>query len=667
MLFGVDYYPEHWSRDRWAIDVKMMKKANINVVRMGEFAWSLFEPNENDYKFEWLDEVIYLLAEQGIMTILGTPTATPPKWLMDEYPEIYPVDVYGRTKGFGTRRHYCANNSDFQRKTTMIVNEMVNHFKNNPNVIAWQVDNEFSAGCYCNSCKNNFKKWLKEKYKSIENVNEAWGTVFWNQQYRDFDEIITPMYSSSDGFAQNSESNPLTETPKNHNPGLQLDYSRFQSDSVVSYQQLQIDCIRKITDKPVTHNFMGHFNQLDYFNLGRELDIVSWDCYPDMMWGKSEYQHISMAHDLMRGIKNKNFWMMEQQSGPCGWQAMGNTPEPGQIRLWTFQSIAHGAEGMLYFRWRPALYGTEQYWHGILDHDGIGRRRYKEVTQIGEELKVLSDIIVDSKNDAKVCLIKSYDNNWSHEAQPHNARFNYNQSLYSYYKAFHNNGVTIDVTSVDVEFHQYQVVIMPNFNLCSLEIQKKCENFVKEGGNLIITYRSGTRHWNNQLCEETLPGYFRDVSGVELKEYDSISFGRKVDVVAFGNKGKAEVWCDVIDPKDAKVLGTYDSHYYKGEAALTVNCYGKGKAYYVGCDLDVNSLSLLAREVLTDCGLEVPFVVEGVEIINKKKDKLHYKIILNYNNEEETIKISQNYEDLITGTIYEDVIVLDPYGVRIVK
>jgi beta-galactosidase len=376
-----------------------------------------------------------------------------------------------------------------------------------------------------------------------------------------------------------------------------------------------------------------------------------------------------MAHDLMRGIKNENFWMMEQQSGPCGWQAMSNTPEPGQIRLWTYQAIAHGAEAMVYFRWRPALFGTEQYWHGVLDHDGIGRRRYKEIGGITKELNQLSKIILGSKNQPQIALIKSYDNVWSHEVQPHNAAFDYNESLYDYYKSCHSLGFDIELTSVEADFSKYKMVIMPNFNLCTEAIKAKCHVYVEGGGHLIVTYRSGTRHWNNQLTEETLPGYFRELTGIELLEYDSLSFGRQVDVVIDGSTWKASKWCDVIDPKGTEVLGSYDSHYYKGEAAVTMRNYGEGKVYYIGCDLETMGMKQLLQMITKQCKMtndkKIHSNHDEVEIIRKMANSKEVYYVMNHSSSQQSITFEKAFEDVLTGERLEAPYNISGYDVRI--
>lgn len=665
MYFGADYYPEHWPRERWAVDAKLMREANFNVVRLAEFAWAKLEPVKGQYDFAWLDEAIETLAKEGIKVVMGTPTATPPKWLMDEYPDIYMKDACGRVRGFGTRRHYCYNNPVYQKETKRIVARMAEHYKDNPNVTAWQIDNEFgchdTTHCYCEHCLTEFKKWLQNKYGTVEALNREWGTVFWSQNYNSWDELILPTYT-------------VCETDSGHtyvhNPGLLLDFYRFSSDSSVSYQRIQVEELRKSGCKqPITTNMMGHFDQIDYFNAGKDLDFVSWDNYPSFQWGKDSYKSIAMAHDLMRGVKNQNFWVMEQQSGPCGWNTLGDTPKPGQIRLWTYQSLSHGAEAIVYFRWRACTFGTEEYWYGILDHDGIPRRRYREIQQVGEELKRLSGLIIGSKVAADVALIKSYDNLWSHKFQPHNPGFDYNRLLISHYNALIGNNINADVTSADADLSEYKAVFMPAFNLMTDDIKNKVEDYVKQGGTLVITFRSGTRTWNNSMTTRTLPGYFKDMAGVEVEEFDSLNWGRQVKVSGITGDGTAAIWCDIIKPIDARVIASYASEFYCGQPAITVNNCGKGKVYYIGCDLDEDSMNRLIALIASDAGVQPALAhpVEGLEVVKKQKDRDTYFMVLNHNGFSVTLDIQGNYTELISGSKIEGILSLPPYGVAVLK
>ncbi|AJG98277.1 hypothetical protein LF65_01673 [Clostridium beijerinckii] len=672
MYFGADYYPEHWPRAEWESNALLMKEASINVVRIAEFAWAKMEPKEGVFDFSWLDEVIEVLSKQGIKVILGTPTATPPKWLSDKIEDIYMVNEFNQVRGFGSRRHYCYNNSKYKEYTAKIVTALAKHYKNNTNVVAWQIDNEFgchdTVRCYCNNCLKDFQGWLENKYKSIERLNEEWGTVFWSQTYSSFEEIILPKYTVCDSAVSASGLNGRKRY--SHNPGLLLDFYRFSSDSVVKYQKLQIDIIKNCDcNQPINNNLMGHFNQIDYFKLGEDLDFVSWDNYPNNEWGQNSMFSVSMAHDLMRGVKGKKFWMMEQQSGPCGWNSLGDTPKPGQIRLWTYQAIAHGAEGIVFFRWRACPFGTEQYWYGILDHDGIPRRRYKEIKQIGSEVERLSDLFVDSKVLSEAAIIKSYDNLWSHQFQPHNEKFDYNSLLIQYYTALGTNNINSDIVPYNIDFSEYKLLIMPAFNLMKDDILQRVENYVSGGGNLVLTFRSGTKEWNNSMTIKTLPGYFKELAGVTVEEFDSINFGREVQMFTEYGMGKVLMWADILKPISAEIIGTYASDFYEGEAAITVNSYGKGKVYYIGCDLEQEVLNKLLEEIALKSGIKplIPNNIEGVEVVSKEKNGRKYIIVMNHNGYEVEIHLSGTYKELISNIDIDGKLMLNPYEVAILE
>ncbi|MGI6189676.1 MAG: beta-galactosidase, partial [Caldicoprobacteraceae bacterium] len=647
MYYGADYYPEHWPKERWAEDARLMKEANINVVRLAEFAWAKLEPAEGHYDFSWLDEAIDILGKEGIKAVIGTPTATPPKWLVDKYPDIYMKDRYGHVRGFGSRRHYCYNSPVYHEYTKRIVSKIAKRYGVNENVIAWQIDNEFgcqdTGQCYCENCQLAFREWLKERYGSLENLNRAWGTVFWSQTYNDWDEIILPYYTVCEDSDHRFHG---------HNPGLLLDFYRFSSDSVVSYQKLQVDLIREFASQPITHNLMGHFPEIDYFKLGKDLDFVSWDNYPRNQWriDGSDFREVAMAHDLMRGVKDKGFWVMEQQSGPCGWSVMGRTPKPGQLRLWTYQAVAHGAEAIVYFRWRTCAFGAEEYWYGILDHDGIPRRRYGEVQKTGKELQAISDIIVGSRVVSETAIIKSYDNLWSHRIQPHSTGFDYNTLLMSYYKGLINNNINTDVISIDHDLDRYKVVFMPAFNLVKEDIIEKIEEYVKNGGNLVLTFRSGSRNWDNSMRTDTLPGGFRKLAGIEVEEFDSLNQDCE-GITGIMGDGTAITWCDILKPNGAGVLAVYASGYYRGSAAITVNTFGKGKVYYVGCGLDQKSLDKLIESIAgeAEVGQVLPWKTEGVEAVKKEKDGKPYIMVLNHNPVPVIVDTGGNYTDLLTG------------------
>lgn len=652
MIFGVDYYPEHWKCEEWEAQAKLMKEGGFQTVRMADFAWGILEKKEGEFDFSLFDEAMEVLAKEGIQVIFCTPTAAPPKWLVNRY-DVLQRDRYGRKEEWGSRRECCANNPDFQAKSRIMVEKMAEHYGNNPQVIGWQIDNEFgchgSTRCYCEHCRREFGKWLSGRYENIEELNKRWGTAFWSLDFDSFEDVILPGYTSCEG-----ENYPNFA----HNPSLDLEYRRFASDSWVRYQQMQIDILRKYTEKPITHNMMGHFSDIDYYKLGENLDFVSWDNYPDNQWGDSQYEYVAMAHETMRGIKNKNFVVMEEQAGPAGWDRMGQTPRPGQLRLWTYQALAHGAEGMVYFRFRTALFGMEQYWYGVLDHDGVPGRRFAELQRTGQELQKLESYIVGAKNKYEALLVKSYDNVWAHEIKRHTDKYHYGNLLYDYFKANADENVSMAVSCLweGLRENGYKAVYMPSYNVVTEEEAEAVRRYVEQGGVLVLTFRSGTRDKDNNMRPMAVPGVFGELAGIRVEEFDAL---RREVAVSGEVTGKAKIWCDIIEPVTAKVLAVYDSEYYKGRAAVTVNEYGKGKVFYAGCDLDGDAMRQLVVLVSDMAGIGRIEAPKGVEIIRRES----CKILLNHNEEEVSVPV-QGYS-LLQDKEFDGK--LEPYGVEFLK
>ena len=320
---------------------EMMVKANIKVIRIGEFAWSLYEPEEGKYEFDWMDEALDFFGKYGIKVVMCTPSATPPKWMIDKYPDILQNDIHGNPKLFGTRKHYCFNSETYREKTKKLNTLIAKRYAKHPAIEAWQVDNELgwsnTTRCYCKSCENRFRNWLKEKYGTIDNLNKTYGTTFWSQIYRSFDELIIPKAGACYDTSHDKQG---------QNPALLLDYYRFCSDSVIDFTKESVKTIREYSDLPITSNLLdaaiNSGTGIDYFKLSKEFDFVTWDNYIEFQWGKAKPETVSRDHALLRSYKKKPFWVMEQQSGPCGWSKMGPTPTPGKLRLWTYQSVANG-------------------------------------------------------------------------------------------------------------------------------------------------------------------------------------------------------------------------------------------------------------------------------------------------------------------------------------
>lgn len=645
--FGADYYPEQWPQERWPEDARLMKAAGFNVVRLAEFAWSKMEPKEGIFDFNWLDLALKTLHDQGIVALLGTPTASPPPWLMTSHPDIFRLREDGLRVTYGNRCEHCPNHPTYHDFTRRIVTALADHYAGHPSVIGWQIDNEMGNSCYCPVCRSKFQNWLKVRYSTLKKMNAAWGTEFWSHTYTDWAQIPAPL-----------------TTGGSPNPGLALDFRRFISDSYVAYQQMQVDLLREACPNHfITHNFMGFgYEGLNYYDLARTLDLVSWDDYPAGFWLKdkrvTEPEALALGHDTMRGLKQQNFWVMEQQAGPSGWEIVSPTPRPGELRLWAYQSIAHGADGIVFFRWRTARYGTEQYWHGLLDHHGQTGRPYEEIKQMGVELQKIGAAIQGSSVKAKVAILQSYDSRFAFQIQPNNSSFQYSEHVTHIYHDLFNRNIAVDVISPQADLSNYMLVIAPALHVLDEAIAGRLKQYVQAGGTLVVTPRSGVKDEANAVVDLPLPGLLAEVCGVTIAEYDSLStdISQSVRFIAPGLKTlgscEARVWCDILKPAGAQVLADYTADYYAGQPAITLNQYGKGQAVYIGTFGDVSLYQALFGWLVPR--LNIPPVLnapEGIEISERWQGDQRLLFVLNHTNAPQKVSLPNGYINLLDGKI----------------
>jgi beta-galactosidase len=647
--FGVDYYPEHWPQDRWPEDARLMAKAGFNVVRLAEFAWSYLEPRPSCFDFDWLDRALEVLQTRDIHMILSTPTASPPPWVMAMYPDAYRVLHSGQRQAYGNRREYCPTHPGYRERGRIVTQALAEHYAEHPAVIGWQIDNEFGDRCYCPICQVYFQAWLQEKYDSLDGLNAAWGTVFWSHVYTDWSQIPVP-----------------AETGGSANPGLDLDYRRFMSDTYVHFQQEQIDILRQTCPNHfVTHNLMGFgYDRINYFDLARELDFVAWDNYPrgfrDMQ-AEVDPSLAALSCDTMRGLRHQNYWVMEQQSGPSGWEVVGLTPRPGELRLWAYQSIAHGADAVVFFRWRTARFGTEEYWHGVLDHHGRPGRRYEELKRVGGEIENIGARIHGSLVKPVVAMILSYDSRFAFQLQPNNPKFDYSSHFYAIYRALHRWNVPVEIVAPTDDLTPYKLVIAPALYVLPEQAAVNLKRFVESGGLLVVTPRTGVKDEANRVVDQRLPGLLAELCGVEVDEYDSLPADVRNELefalpeLASASPAFASVWCDVLKPTAATVVARYTQAYYAGQPAITLNRTGQGQAVYVGTFGDAGLYAALARWLLDLVDVQPLLAApEGVEVTERWQDDQRLLFLLNHTERSHEIAISGCYEDLIGDSVFED-------------
>lgn len=596
MRFGVCYYPEHWPEERWAADARWLKQIGISIVRLAEFAWSRMEPEEGRFEFGWLDRAVELFAREGFEIVLGTPTAAPPVWLSKNYPSTLPVDEQGRRRNIGGRRHYCPNNPAYREHTRRIVTAMAERYGQHPQVIGWQIDNEFGGGstarCHCSVCEQHFRIWLEKRYGKLNAVNAAWGTVFWSAEFDDWGQIGAPILNLA--------------TP---NPSQVLDYYRFSSDSVVEYEKFQISTLKSqiANSQFVTHNFMGLYVHLNYFDLAAPLDFVTWDSYPtgnmyrwrEMLYGPdkpdAEYAFdvgdpviTGFAHDLTRGLlAGKPFWIMEQGAGHINWGAVNHLIRPGTPRLWVWHAVASGADTMVYFRERAAWHAQEQYHSGLQHHDGSPAVGYFDQQRLWDERATLEKVTAQPPR-AEVALMWNYDDLWAIQLQPHTKEFTYVRHLFVYYRALQRLGIPVDVIPPSAALSQYKMVIAPTAHLADSALAEKFKSYVKQGGSLIMGVRSGFKGHSSTITSQPLPGVFRDLVRATVTDWGALPAGVSFEIESSvpGLGGLAGTWVEALavppESEGARVRATYLNGPYAGKAALTENAIGKGRAWYVG-------------------------------------------------------------------------------------
>jgi len=660
MYIGVDYYPEHWPRERWETDAQMMQDAGLNIVRMAEFAWIDLEPQEGQFEFGWLDEALAVLDRHGIKAILGTQTAAMPAWVPRKYPEVLATQKDGTRITWGVRKNNCFTSGTYRLLSERITRAMAEHFKDAPNVIGWQTDNEFGHPfCYCATCRAEFQDWLRRKYGSIDALNRAWGTHFWGHKVTTWGEIVIP------------------DDPNMHNPSACLDWQRFYSWLNVRFQHDQVNILRQVCPHHlITHNFMGLFPELNYYDLAADLDLVAWDNYP--VWGKPERPYrAAEGADLMRSLKKKNFWIMEQTAGPGGWGAYGRNPRPGEIRSIAFQQIAHGADGILWFRWRTCTAGREQYWHGLLGHDGKGLRRYREAAQTAADLHKLANALEGTTVQAQVAIIYDYDSLWAVRIQPGYAANNYHAAMDRLYRALNRAGVAVDFIRPNDDFSPYKAIFAPDLYVLPDAVAQSLSNYVQNGGVLLADSRTGVKDETGLCHARTLPGLLGDALGIVIEEYESLehSWGRgsefEYEVVgrdAFAGTYTATQTAEWVQPTTAEMLVGYTAWHMQDFAALTRNRFGRGWGYFTGTVIKEEPFyDLLIADILQKAHVDTLHMPEGVEAALRQGNGKKLLFLINHTETAQTVQVPAGQVELLSDMTTGETLTLDRYGVAVIQ
>ncbi len=677
MYFGVDYYPEHWvfpyggtaenPEGAWDKEAELMVNAGINVVRIGEFTWGLCEPEEGKYDFQWLRRVMDIMARHEIKVILGTPTAAPPIWLAKKHPEILPLDENGLVKHEGTRRAACLSSDVFWDYSKRIVTAMAKALGDHPQLIAWQIDNSIGGNdtefSFNDSTREEWNFWLQAKYKTIERLNNMLGLRHWGQIVTSWDQVPMPMTA-----------------PAAHNPSLLLDWNRFSSDTMVQYVKMQADLLRELSPNlPVTVTMRAFRRQFDHYDMADAVDFVS---IVSNVVSKSKVNELARDIDLMRSLKKSGiktpdgdtgFWAMEQKVGQGISQEVNPLVRPGLIRLFTYQMIARGATGIVYFRWRRPRIGNEKFAGAVIPHHLEGSTRaYLEIGQIGEELKLLAPVLKDTKVVSEVCILYSHENDWALQQpmQP-NKLFSLHEHIQLIYNALHDRNIPVDFARPTDDLSKYKIVFAPSLQLISDGEADRLKLYVMNGGTLVGTFNTGLVNEHHISPDTGYPNGMTDLFGMEVMEVDPLPPGEENHLIfkgafATSHLHPAKVWCDIIEPKGCQILAVYGKDFYSSKPAITMNPFGLGKAIYIGTMSHqhlYNDMVAWLRQLCTlHPLLKVP---ENVEVSLRQKEGTNVYFLLNHQNSPVRIQFYKPMHDFLTGNTFSGNYDLPPYGILV--
>lgn len=643
-MLGVCYYPEHWPEDWWAKDARRMREAGISHVRIGEFAWSRYEPRRGEFDWGWLDRAIEVLGAAGLKVVLGTPTCTPPKWIVDDNPDMIPVDEQGRPRGFGSRRHYTFSSEAYWRESRRIVEILCQRYGGNPHIVGWQTDNEY--GCHDTILSwsavdlKAFRQWLRSRYQSPQQLNAAWGNAFWSMDVQDFEQVSLPNLA-------------VTET----NPAAKLDFWRFHSEQVAAYNRMQCNIIREHSPgRWITHNMMGFFNDFDHWAVGDDIDFVSWDSYPvgfterfpfseedHVRWAETGHPDIApFFNDLYRCVGRGRYWVMELQPGPVNWAAWNPIPKPGMIRIFTWEALAHGAEVVSYFRWRQAVSGQEQM-HAGLNLPGLHEwsQGGREAMQVGQELEEIGALPRSAK--APVAIVYDYEASWITRIQPQGKDFDFAELMFRWYEAVRKLGLDVDFVRPGGDLAGYRLVLVPTMPHVS-DVAERA--FAAADGIVLYGPRTGSKTRHHAIPANLPPGPIAALVKARVLEVSSLRPGLAHAIEGKVN-GKAVRWRETLELRGADSLAQFSD----GGPALVA----AGHHHYLACWPDAGLLSSLMAFMTRKAGLDTLDLPDGIRI--RRRGNLLFAF--NYG--------TTAWQLPMAGTILIGTSVLEPQGLTVLK
>lgn len=643
-MYGACFYPEQVSKDRISIDADLMQKAGMNVVRMSDFAWAKIEAHDGDYAFGWLENVVDTLSVHGVKSILCTPTAAVPLWMYNKHLDIMQVTADGIRKPYGKRRHACINNPYYRGKCETLARNLAEAFKDNRNIVGFQIDNELGAEepyCYCEECRSKFARWLEKKYIHVDSLNNSWNTMFWSEVLETFDDVWLPR--------------------KGDNPSAFLDFQRFYSDCIIDFFVLQRDAIRSvIPDAVITHNICssGFLYQIDLYKFASACDFLSLDNYPYTWTLENEYKNreyypfspymAELALSQIRGSKKTNFWITEAQVGrTAGLQH--RILQSGILRLWTHQEYANGAMGKTFFSWRTFRAAHEHTMTGVLDVDGSTNRRYDEVKNISSEIKAVYGKLGTLKPVSKVAIVRDFDCDWALEDGRISGDFRYMRTIYSYYTAFRKKGISVDIISSDDTFDGYQVVVVPSQVVMSEKMVKRLKKASQDGTHFIITCMSGLRDMNMSAFNSIVMKELTDLCGVHIDEQHSLSSKTDTKLIWEDSVFSCGLWHDVMSADTGvSVWARFGNRFFKDYPAVTYRNTGKGGICYVATVPEQSAVDKIAEKMLLYSGLRPAAMFSSSEVsvteVCSSKTSNRYLYVLNFSDSKQKVIVNGKFK-----------------------
>lgn len=664
LLHGGDYNPDQWL-DRPDIleeDIKMMKKAGVNTATVGVFSWSALEPQEGNFQFGWLHDIMDKLYENGIYTVLATPTGARPAWMDEKYPSVLRVEKDGRRNHHSGRHNHCMSSLEYRSLVEKMDTKLAQEFGNHPGLILWHISNEFGGECYCENCKKRFQEYLREKYhNNIEELNKQWWTSFWSRRFDSFEQIEPPY--------DNGEHSIL---------GLNLDWKRFNSWNMKDYLAFERRILKKYTPQvPATANFMKLFEQLDYVDLAKEIDIISWDGYPS--WN-NDYEtpadtaaELSFDHTVMRSLKkDKPFMLMESTPSLVNWHSFNKLKRPGILRASSIQTIGCGSDTVQYFQWRKGRGAAEQFHGAVVDHLGRDDTRvFKEVSEVGELLKKLAPV-TGSRVASKAAVLFDWSNRWAikdMQGMAHDTK-KYEKEVRKFYNIHLKKGINADIVFPLEDLSSYSLVVLPMYYAVSKEAGAWLKEYVKNGGTVVATYLTAYVNENTLAYLGGFPGAgLGEVFGLYAEELDTLyPTDSNAVLMKDGNKAIVKDYCELIKLTGAEVLGTYESDFYAGMPAVTVHSYGNGKAYYIGTRMEEEDLIKFFTQIWSECGIKEKELPEGVEYLTRTaEDGSTFDFYVNYNAMPVTVQLSKDGTNLLNGEAVSGKVEILPFNAVVVK